>query len=54
MRTVEFTKDFATKKKGDSFTCDGMLASRLVRKDKVAKFIDIKKKTTPKKKETKK
>ena len=38
MKTVIFTKDFATKKKGDEFTCDSMLASQLVRGDKVAKF----------------
>jgi hypothetical protein len=43
MRTVVFTKDFATKKKGDKFTCTGPLANILVRKDKVAKYTDTKK-----------
>jgi hypothetical protein len=43
MRTVVFTKDFATKKKGDKFTCSGSLANVLVRKDKVAKYTDTKK-----------
>jgi hypothetical protein len=43
MRTVVFTKDFATKKKGDEFTCTGPLANILVRKDKVAKYTDTKK-----------
>jgi len=43
MRTVVFTKSFATKKKGDEFTCTGTLANFLVTKDKVAKYIDKKK-----------
>lgn len=43
MRTIIFTKDFATKKKGDEWTCDSLLASQLVRGDKVAKFKEIKK-----------
>ena len=38
MKAIIFTKDFATKKKGDELTCDGMLASYLVRKAKVAKY----------------
>ena len=38
MVTVVFTKDFSTKKKGDEHTCDSMLASHLVRIDKVAKY----------------
>jgi hypothetical protein len=38
MREVKFTKDFADKKKGDVFKCDGQLASHLVRVDKVAEF----------------
>lgn len=37
MVKVVFTKDFANKKKGDSFECDGMLASQLINVDKVAK-----------------
>lgn len=37
MRKVVFTSDFATKKKGDIFECDGMLANQLVNIDKVAK-----------------
>lgn len=57
MRTVIFTEDFATKKKGESLTCDGQLASTLVHVDKVAKYADEKpatsKEETPKK-ETKK
>ena len=44
-KLVEFTKDFAKKKKGDKGSYDSMLASRLVHKDKVAKY-----KTTTKKK----
>jgi len=31
-KTVVFTEDYATKKSGDEFSCDGMLASSLVRK----------------------
>jgi hypothetical protein len=42
MRTVIFTEDFATKKKGESLTCDGQLASTLVNHDKVAKYADEK------------
>lgn len=38
MREVKFTKDFANKKKGEVFKCDGQLASHLVRVDKVAEF----------------
>lgn len=37
---IEFTKDFATKKKGDGWECDGQLASQLVHKDKVAKYTE--------------
>lgn len=40
MREIEFTKDFATKKKGDAWKCDGLLASQLVHQDKVAKYVD--------------
>jgi hypothetical protein len=36
---VEFTKDFATKKKGDKQEYNSMLASHLVHKDKVAKYV---------------
>ena len=41
-RTIVFTKDFATKKAGDTWTCDSMLASQLVRVDKVADYTDVK------------
>jgi len=34
---IEFTKDFATHKKGDTLEIDGMIASQLIRGDKVAK-----------------
>ncbi len=34
---VQFTKDFATKKKGDIWECDSQLANRLIHKNKVAK-----------------
>ena len=37
MVEIKFTKDFATKKKGDVWSCDSMLASRLINVDKVAK-----------------
>lgn len=47
---IEFIKPFANKKKGDFFDCDSMLASRLVRQDKVAKYV----KADSKKKEAKK
>jgi len=40
MRKIIFTVDFATKKKGDSISCDGQTASQLVRVDKVAKYAD--------------
>lgn len=36
MIKVTFIKEFATKKKGDTFECDSILASKLIRK-KVAK-----------------
>ena len=38
MKTVIFTEDFATKKKGENFSCDGLLANTLVYHDKVAKY----------------
>jgi len=38
MVKIEFTKDFATKKKGEKLKCDSMLANRLVHKEKVAKY----------------
>ena len=37
MEKIQFTKDFATKKKGDVWECDSMLAHNLINKDKVAK-----------------
>jgi hypothetical protein len=37
MVEIEFTKDFATKKKGDKWACDSMLANRLIN-EKVAKI----------------
>jgi hypothetical protein len=42
MVTIEFTKKFATKKKGDKMEVDSMLASQLI-KEKVAKIIKVKK-----------
>ena len=45
---VEFTKDFAGKKKGDKVAYDSMLASVLIRKDKVAKIFKESKKSTKK------
>lgn len=38
MKKVEFTKDFATKKKGETLELHELLASRLVHKRKVAKY----------------
>ena len=40
MVKVQFTKDFASKKKGDFFECDSQLASHLVNVDKVAVMAD--------------
>ena len=37
MVKIQFIKDFATKKKGDLWECDSMLASRLIHLKKVAK-----------------
>jgi len=37
MVKVEFTKDFGSKKKGDTGEYDGSLASTLIRQKKVAK-----------------
>jgi hypothetical protein len=51
MRVVEFIKDFADKKAGDLFTCDGILASWLVNEDKVAKYPETEKKKKEAKKE---
>lgn len=44
MKEVVFTKDFGVKKKGDTGKYDGMLASQLVRVDKVAKYKTVKEK----------
>jgi len=50
MRTVIFTKDFANRKAGDKFPCDSMLASQLVRVDKVAVYEEDYKPPSKKKK----
>jgi hypothetical protein len=47
-KLVEFTKDFANKKKGDKETYSSMVASHLVHKDKVAKYFKESKKSTKK------
>lgn len=41
MKSVVFTEDFATKKKGEVFKCDSQLASQLVNIDKVAKYESV-------------
>lgn len=41
MREITFTADFATKKKGEDWECDSMLAHSLVTK-KVAKYKETK------------
>ncbi len=43
-KQVKFTKKFATKKKGEEASYDSMLASALVHKHKVAKYIEESKK----------
>ena len=48
-KQVEFIKDFATKKKGDLYTCDSMMASHMVNVQKVAKYVELDKKETVKK-----
>jgi hypothetical protein len=40
-RVVEFTTDFANKKTGEQFRCDGMLANQLVEGDRVARYVDV-------------
>jgi hypothetical protein len=47
MVTIIFTEDFASKKKGDVWTCDGMLAAQLIGGDKVAKVHTGEVKTDP-------
>ena len=42
MLEVEFIKEFADKKIGDIFKCDGQLASHLINVDKVAKLYKAK------------
>lgn len=42
MKEIIFTADFATRKKGDKWICDSMLANHLVNVDKVAKYVDAK------------
>lgn len=56
MRTIIFTKDFATRKEGEKWACDSMLARDLVDRG-VAKFYDASKpkpKTTGKRTRNKK
>jgi hypothetical protein len=43
MKKIVFTKDFATKKKGDEITVDSQLANQLVSIDKVAEYPKAKK-----------
>ena len=50
MKNIEFIEDFATKKKGDKWTCDAMLASQLVFNDKVAIYVDTEEVVVPIKK----
>lgn len=38
-KSVQFLKDFATKKKGDVYECDSQIASHLVNDSKVAKYV---------------
>lgn len=45
MVKIKFTKDFATKKKGDFLECDSQLASTLIKVDKVAKLVRTKAET---------
>ena len=52
-KTVVFTEDFATKKQGDEYTCDSLLASRLVRLKKVAKYKKKEQKKAPEEKVSK-
>lgn len=40
MRKIVFTEDFATKKAGEEWSCDGSLASQLVHGDKVARYAE--------------
>lgn len=42
MKEIIFIKDFADKKIGDIFKCDGQLASHLISVDKVAKLHTVK------------
>ena len=41
MKNVEFIKDFAGKKKGDTASYDSILASELVNIQKVAKYAKL-------------
>ena len=43
---IEFTQDYATKKKGDVMEVDSLLGSRLIHKRKVAKLSKTVKKST--------
>ena len=52
-KTIVFTKDYATKSKGDEWTCDSMLASSLVHSRKVAHYKGDKPKAKRNKTETK-
>lgn len=40
---IEFTEDYATRKKGEKIEVDSLLASDLVRSEKVAKYVKTKK-----------
>lgn len=42
MKEIIFLSDFATKKKGEKWLCDSMLANQLVRIEKVAEYADKK------------
>lgn len=47
MKKVEFIKDYSSKKKGDTFVCDSMLAATLIGKGVAKVFVE---KKQPKKK----
>lgn len=55
MIEIEFIEDFATKKAGESWSCDGQLAASLIRRGKAkVKTEEVKEEPKPKRRTRKK
>lgn len=52
MTAIEFTEDFATKKKGEVWSCDSMLACSLIKKGVAKKTTEVEEEKPKRKRRT--